>query len=120
MQEEREAAAEISDDHIVAFELGNRLSELFPTIRTGYLVSVVALCPLANSAHAGSALKLRLGHLQIAKVNGVPTEGLDFHIVMGVLDSAQSPNNLEFRRHDYLKVLHSPPKTGPRCSGEDL
>lgn len=38
MDVERFVAGRISEDHVVAEELGKKLSEIFPMIRTGYLV----------------------------------------------------------------------------------
>lgn len=38
LQEEQRAASVISEDHIIANELGKKLHDIFPTLRTGYLV----------------------------------------------------------------------------------
>jgi hypothetical protein len=35
---EKKIASEVSEDHVIAGELGKKLADVFPTIRTGYLV----------------------------------------------------------------------------------
>lgn len=39
MDLEKLVASQVSEDHVVANELGKKLSDIFPMIRTGYLVS---------------------------------------------------------------------------------
>lgn len=39
MDVEQLVADMVSEDHIIAAELGKKLSDMFPNIRTGYLVS---------------------------------------------------------------------------------
>lgn len=42
---ERAAADEITEDHVIATDLGRKLHDIFPTLRTGYLVGRGARSP---------------------------------------------------------------------------
>jgi len=73
-EEERKLAARISDDHVVADSRGEYISELFPNVHLGHILSTI---------------------------NGVPVEELPFNQVLDVIAGSRSPHNCVFRRYDY-------------------
>ena len=66
-------ASKITDDHIIASEMGQNINNLFPALRTGYLIS---------------------------SINAVPTEGRRFEEIIDVLNHSRSPQLIEFMRYD--------------------
>lgn len=73
-EEERKIAGRISDDHVVANSRGQYISELFPNVHLGYILSTL---------------------------NGIPVETLPFAQVLEVIASTRSPHKAVFRRYDY-------------------
>jgi hypothetical protein len=71
---ERKLASMISDDHVVADSRGEYISELFPNVHLGHILSTI---------------------------NGIPVETLPFHQVLDVIRGCRSPHKAVFRRYDY-------------------
>ena len=71
---ERQIANRIGDDHVIANERGEILSELYPNVRLGYI---------------------------LATINDTPVESLPFDQIMGIIRRTPSPHHTEFRRYDY-------------------
>lgn len=73
-QEEKQLASLISDDHIVADSHQQYISELFPSIHLGYILSTL---------------------------NGIPVENLPFTQALDIILTTKSPHRAVFRRYDY-------------------
>jgi hypothetical protein len=73
-QEEKQLAALISDDHVVADSRGEYVSELFPNVHLGHILSTL---------------------------NGVPVETLPFTEALDLILTSKSPHRAVFRRYDY-------------------
>jgi hypothetical protein len=73
-EEERLAAAAISDDHIVADERGQSLAEMFPNVLEGQI---------------------------LMKINSHEVEYEPFEKVLEIIKYARYPHNVEFTRYDY-------------------
>jgi hypothetical protein len=73
-EQERETAEKISEDHVLADQQNRTISELFPAV------------------HAG---------MTITEINGIMTEGLPWIEIYQLLQDAQQPHVLQFRRYDY-------------------
>jgi hypothetical protein len=73
-QEEKQLASLISDDHVVADSRGEYISEIFPNIHLGYILSTI---------------------------NGVAVESLPFTEALDVILTSKSPHRAVFRRYDY-------------------
>lgn len=71
---ERTLARMISDDHVVADSRGEYISELFPNVHLGHILSTI---------------------------NGIPVETLPFHQVLDVIRGCRSPHRAVFRRYDF-------------------
>lgn len=71
---ERETAEKISEDHVLADQQNRSVSELFPAVRAGMIIT---------------------------EINGIKTEGLPWVEAYQLLQDAQQPHMLEFRRYDY-------------------
>jgi len=71
---ERETADRISEDHVLADQQSCSVSELFPAVRSGMIIT---------------------------EINGMKTEGLPWVEVHQLLQDALQPHVLEFRRYDY-------------------
>lgn len=70
---ERAAADEITEDHVIATDLGRKLHDIFPTLRTGYLVGrqKVELIVLTIECLAESNCDLRNGLLKIGGMHAL-------------------------------------------------
>lgn len=73
-EEERVLASHISDDHIIADEMKKSMTQLFPNVHVGYILSAI---------------------------NGESVEQLPYEHVLNRIHRATSPHNAEFRRYDY-------------------
>ncbi len=73
-EEEKFLASLISDDHIIADDMKKSMTQLFPNVHVGYILSAI---------------------------NGEPVENLPFEHVLNRVHRATSPHNAEFRRYDY-------------------
>mmetsp|Transcript_11672 Transcript_11672/g.40071 ORF Transcript_11672/g.40071 Transcript_11672/m.40071 type:complete len:670 (-) Transcript_11672:71-2080(-) len=71
---ERETAEKISEDHVLADQQSRSISELFPAVCAGMIIT---------------------------EINGIATEGAPWAEVHQLLQDAQQPHSLEFRRYDY-------------------
>jgi hypothetical protein len=73
-QEEKRLSTLISDDHVVADSRGEFISEIYPNIHLGHILSLI---------------------------NGVPVESLPFPEALDVIMNSKSPHRVVFRRYDY-------------------
>lgn len=71
---ERETADKITEDHVLADQQTRSVSELFPAVHAGMIIT---------------------------EINGIRTESLPWVEVNQLLQDAQQPHMLEFRRYDY-------------------
>jgi len=73
-ESERELAEKISEDHVIADRQNCSISALFPAIHAGMIIT---------------------------EINGIMTEGLPWVEVCQLLQDAQQPHFLKFRRYDF-------------------
>ena len=71
---ERETAERISEDHVLADQQGCSISELFPAVQAGMIIT---------------------------EVNGIMTENLPWVEVHQLIQDAHHPHMLQFRRYDF-------------------
>eukprot|EP00616_Rhizochromulina_sp_CCMP1243_P016132 CAMPEP_0118978076 /NCGR_PEP_ID=MMETSP1173-20130426/22829_1 /TAXON_ID=1034831 /ORGANISM="Rhizochromulina marina cf, Strain CCMP1243" /LENGTH=655 /DNA_ID=CAMNT_0006928241 /DNA_START=136 /DNA_END=2099 /DNA_ORIENTATION=+ len=79
-EKERALADQISEDQVEADSRGVGISELFPNISPGFIVT---------------------------RVNRSATENLDFPDILTVIEESKPPHELEFRRYDYRQNMLS-------------
>ena len=72
--EEKHLASLISDDHVVANSRNEYISELFPNIHLGYILSTI---------------------------NSIPVETLPFTQALDIILTSRSPHRVVFKRYDY-------------------